>query len=525
MPNIRTNSKSVLYKLYQREIGPILTKSCYRLSLKIVREIVADKNTTFKKVWEYHSQEPISCEDGKLYFNNFKTCYTLCGKNCLPSCLYKLDPVTLHGRVEDAIMFSGQVFKFVTSVPASYKRFLMTLSSTNVLTSYDNEIGQALQSVYIGPLERSKFRHLDWERHGETIVVLSTLNPAASSSPGKSRILVVIAWFSVFPLQFIAMLEIDREVFGKECSHCNVSEGLLILGTGSSDTGSVRLYDFTQMVDEGMLFSAKLGEPCDDLGGGRAGFHPYGLPVNCIVKEAPPLLFQVKCTEYTLHFGGFPFQYITTPPRRVGTFHVKSVASDTLVKNGVLDFPITTTKLNSIAFHPDDSGRIIHTSSHAIRCFNLIKDNDDNITLIPSFEIRMINPVEPINNFIPGKRISQRNSKRRFSFEEICAHDKSIMSEDYENELDLFGVLGIPTAFDNNDGRIQLYDSDSGCLLKTIDLHMKLEEFSEYTLTMDLEMFIILSKNECRNYSCYIYRLESPTVFKTDTNRKRRCKK
>ncbi|KAH7960935.1 hypothetical protein HPB49_025182 [Dermacentor silvarum] len=115
--------------------------------------------------------------------------------------------------------------------------------------------GKVHQEIYLGSPNRYKFKHIDWETHGETIILQSLHNhshpqltqPAARSKP---RVLITIAVFAMFPLQFKGMLEIDRAIFGKECNHANVSEGLLIVGTGSTLTGAVRLYNFRNILEE-----------------------------------------------------------------------------------------------------------------------------------------------------------------------------------------------------------------------------------------------------------------------------------
>ncbi|XP_037565429.2 DDB1- and CUL4-associated factor 17-like [Dermacentor silvarum] len=150
--------------------------------------------------------------------------------------------------------------------------------------------GKVHQEIYLGSPNRYKFKHIDWETHGETIILQSLHNhshpqltqPAARSKP---RVLITIAVFAMFPLQFKGMLEIDRAIFGKECNHANVSEGLLIVGTGSTLTGAVRLYNFRNILEEvshsifhRCMFSAKLYEPCLALDGAKVGTYPAGLP-------------------------------------------------------------------------------------------------------------------------------------------------------------------------------------------------------------------------------------------------------
>ncbi len=60
----------------------------------------------------------------------------------------------------------------------------------------------------------------------------------------------------------------------------NISEGLLILGIGSSSNGKIRIYSLKEVLKESnRLFEATLDLKCDDLGG-KVGQYPFGLPLN-----------------------------------------------------------------------------------------------------------------------------------------------------------------------------------------------------------------------------------------------------
>lgn len=60
----------------------------------------------------------------------------------------------------------------------------------------------------------------------------------------------------------------------------NISEGLIILGIGSSSSGKIRIYSLREiLIDYNKLFDADLDARCEDLGG-KVGAYPFGLPLN-----------------------------------------------------------------------------------------------------------------------------------------------------------------------------------------------------------------------------------------------------
>ncbi|XP_023225442.1 DDB1- and CUL4-associated factor 17-like [Centruroides sculpturatus] len=313
---------------------------------------------------------------------------------------------------------------------------------------------------------------------------------------------------SVFPLEFIALTEIDRKIFGNKCNHVNVSEGLLIVGYGSASNGTIQLYNFRQLIKDGILYKAELNKPCQEFDGQVVGCYPAGLPLNCKIRTAPPILFEVKCSDFNLHIGGHPWHYVTTPPRREGVFQICSLADHTMAENGCLDFPNVSTEADSVAFHSDDSGRLVYHAAHSIRFYKLNENTNGSMSLTECLTIDLEENEKIVRETFSQRR-TQRIIKKKFNLDAIMACEKSILSDDYENELDVYAVAGFAPGDDLHNGKIVLYDNETGHKIKTVRLDMKMDELSDYTLTMDLETFILLVKNKISQYSCYIYRLES----------------
>lgn len=520
MPRIR--SRGTVQSLQYREIG--IGKSPYRSSLKILRLLICDQRSTFTKIWETHSKSPIAFEDGHIYLDNYRTCLALCGINSLPSPLYKLPQEPKNKKIEDALVYTGPLHR-LPKLAKDCRALFLSLTADNWVYCHDKMNGKVHQEIYLGSPSRYKFKHIDWETHGETIILQSLHNhshpqltqPAARSKP---RVLITIAVFAMFPLQFKGMLEIDRAIFGKECNHANVSEGLLIVGTGSTLTGAVRLYNFRNILEEACMFSAKLYEPCSALDGAKVGTYPAGLPLNCKLKEPPPVLFEVKCSEFMLHFGCYPWHYICSPPSKEGVFQIKSVESDELAENGLLDFPNSSTEPDSIAFHPDDSGRIVYNSSHFIKVFRLITNKKNKPSLKECFEITFREQPTQIHEETNNNKPPRRKCKTLYDMHSSQCVEKSLLSDDYENELELYSVLGFDPRDESCMGKVGIYDNETGHRIKSFELGMSLDELCDYTLTLDLDTVVVLVKDERRNFSCYLYRLQYPGLV--DVPRSRR---
>lgn len=509
-------SKGTVQAVLFREIG--ISKSPYRFSLKILRQLICDKRSTFTKIWETHSKSPIAFEDGHIYLDNYRTCLALCGINSLPSPLYKLPQEPKSKKIEDALVYTGPLYRLPPTAKDCRALFL-SLTADNWVYCQDKMNGQVHQEIYLGSPNRYKFKHIDWETHGETIILQSlhhhphrniAVMSTSQNSRSKPRVLITIAVFSMFPVQFKGMLEIDRAIFGKECNHANVSEGLLIVGTGSTLTGTVRLYNFRDILEQACMFRANLYEACSDLDGAKVGTYPAGLPLNCRLNEPPPVLFEVKCSEFMLHFGCYPWHYISSPPSREGVFQIKSVESDELAENGFLDFPNLSTEPDSIAFHPDDSGRIVYNSSHFIKVFRLVTNMKNKPSLKECFEITFRESLAKVHQEASVDKPLPRKCKSIFDIYSTQCVEKSLLSDDYENELELYSVLGFNPVDESCTGKVGIYDNDTGEQIKCFELGMSLDELCDYTLTLDLDTLVVLAKDERRNFSCFLYRLHFP---------------
>ena len=66
----------------------------------------------------------------------------------------------------------------------------------------------------------------------------------------------------------------------------------------------------------------------------------YQLFTACAIvflfPECPPVLFEVRCQDHRLEFGGLPWHYIMTPPGKEGIFDVYSVADNVFVSKSAI---------------------------------------------------------------------------------------------------------------------------------------------------------------------------------------------
>ncbi|CAG2165931.1 unnamed protein product [Oppiella nova] len=126
---------NVVKALTESQIG--LIRSPYRQSLEIMHSLIRNKSTKFERIWSETSKQPIVYDDSRIYFNNYTHCLALCGKDSLPSTLYRLQKNTKIKRFEDVFMHTGPVS--CTPLPREdYRPYFLALTSDNWLIRYDN---------------------------------------------------------------------------------------------------------------------------------------------------------------------------------------------------------------------------------------------------------------------------------------------------------------------------------------------------------------------------------------------------
>ncbi|KAI0217866.1 hypothetical protein LSAT2_030327 [Lamellibrachia satsuma] len=289
-----------------------MKKSTFRLGFKIVRTAVCEKDIKFQKVWEKHSSQPITYEGGQLYFSNYTKCYTCFGPGGVPCQLYspstcsfgpggvpcQLYSLAVHPtieKIEDCVICYGSLEKIPVE-HRGYRPSLLALKNT-WLMRYDQETGEMLEQVYLSP--SLKFKHLAWDTSMEYVVACTVQMDVRRQPQQEDRTLMVLAVFSVFPLGFVAMLEISTHVFGRDICSCMMSDGLLLIMHHNS---FIRFYSFEHILKQGKLHSASLYRHCEELGG-VVGTPPMGAPCQCHPHSLPrSVVSSEKCGALLVHW-------------------------------------------------------------------------------------------------------------------------------------------------------------------------------------------------------------------------------
>uniref|UniRef100_A0A8C5CWK6 Ddb1 and cul4 associated factor 17 n=1 Tax=Gadus morhua TaxID=8049 RepID=A0A8C5CWK6_GADMO len=200
-----------------------------RANMRMLRAIVLQEDRNFIKVWSKTSKSTIAYDSGKIYFENYQSCYSCIDTH--PQLLYKLPQRSKSEKIEDALQCSSPLEKSL-STPSDQKPCLLTLTANNWLYRLSAETGETLQGVYLSP--NPKFKYLQWDEYQDRFYVKSIQNkvaPFARQAGITQNTVMHLAIFNVFPLEIVGMLEINKTVycppvlFEVSCSDHNVQIG------------------------------------------------------------------------------------------------------------------------------------------------------------------------------------------------------------------------------------------------------------------------------------------------------------
>ncbi|XP_015906373.1 DDB1- and CUL4-associated factor 17 [Parasteatoda tepidariorum] len=504
--------KNVLLLLLNRERYP--KSSPYRAN-KILRNLILAENRTYYNMWWEKSLKPIIYEGGHFYFNNYNVCTTLYGKNCRPCFSHSFKQTSAMRKIIDAITYTSPVYKTIKqsvdnpleNIPLS--RYIIYITKDDWLCQHKWENGSLMNEIYIKPYnENISFLHCDWNSYSEQFVLNSVLNPKGTKK--SNNVVTILAVFTVYPLEFHAMFEIKRSAFGRNCQHVNVSDQMMILGMGQH---GVHMYNFKDVLNEGNLQPYRIGEQYGSEG--KVGVFPTGLPFNLIVNSAPPLLFNVQCHDQIVHFGGYPLHYIYLKKTRdEALFTVKNVSQSREAKNGsIMSSVWLCDNGHTVTFHPDGSGRILHTTTHNIHCYKLF--NTSGASELKELYTMGFSALSTKTDIFSS--FGRKYSK---IYPVASVSDQYILAADYEDELELFAILGISPKNSKSVGFVKLYDNLTGAEVKCINLKKYLCDTNHYSLDIDLDSIIIIEKDLQRNFSVFLYQLYplSPIVYRSITD-------
>uniref|UniRef100_A0A8B9LXL4 DDB1 and CUL4 associated factor 17 n=1 Tax=Astyanax mexicanus TaxID=7994 RepID=A0A8B9LXL4_ASTMX len=427
------------------------------------------RHTFVINVWTKSSKSLISYESGRIYFENYRNCYS--SLTAEPQVLYELPRRSKAEKIEDSLLCQCPLVS-VLSQASQQKPFLLALTANNWLYCLSADTGETLQKVYLS--SHFKFRSLDWDISQETFYVKSVhrKQTAIARQAGTDNVLMHLAIFTVFPLQVVGLLEISKKVFGKSVVDVLLSQGVLAVSHSSK---CVKLYSLEYIVKKFRTTELVLGQQCDLYGAkGTVGEVPYGIPVNIQIKECPPVLFEMSYLDNGIQIGGHPWHYIYTPnhKKHKGTHHICSIRDGTLAKNGVQDMKCDSLEADWIFFHPDDSGRIIHATS--------------KVTVTSS----------------------GRTVKRRFQQLDDDPEQETFKMAKYEDELDLLAIVDVsPTAEDVGQASVRLYDNKSGGLMKRITLNEPWDVTYSHEVYLDRDTVIHIEQERNNSFCCHVYKM------------------
>ena len=366
-----SNKNNIYYQVIRRS----LIGSSLRKDLKIIRSLIVRKDSEFFDVWWKTTKYPVGFDSQHLFFDKFRSCFTSCGFDGKPELLYSLSPCETSGKIESALVFESPVDQasFLNCAETSGQRpSLLAVTSDGWLIRHDLNTGKTLQKVYLS--KHYRFKHVIWESDLQRII-LKTVHSSNHSMP-----LMFLSLFTVAPLDFVALLPVEKAIFGQNTTDATASTGFLVV---MQQSNKIRFYNLWEILSS-YCTATKLGRrfktPNSTSGTLWQGLEsvwcsndvvvgafPYGLPINVVFTSKPVVLFEIASYQHIISFGGHPWHYIACPHSQNSLFHVYSVKDSKLAKNGILEMDSLSVEPDQAYFHADNSGRILHIGAHIIR--------------------------------------------------------------------------------------------------------------------------------------------------------------
>lgn len=180
----------------------------------------------------------------------------------------------------------------------------------------------------------------------------------------QGRPVMFLSIFSVAPLEFQALIPVEKSIFGQDIDGAAASNGFLVVMHHSN---RIRFYSMLEVI-KNYSFATKLGETIfSSEGSSIVGEYPDGIPVNVSFTSKPVVLFEISSDQHVISFGGYPWHCISCPQPNSSVFHVCSVRDLKLAKKGILEMDFLSVEPDQAYFHADNSGRILHIGPHEIR--------------------------------------------------------------------------------------------------------------------------------------------------------------
>ncbi|KAM5152681.1 DDB1- and CUL4-associated factor 17 isoform 2-T2 [Mantella aurantiaca] len=446
----------------------------HRIDLDILRKVVCQKTTKFRKVWTKHSKSSINYVNGRIYFANFGCCYSSIPSK--PQQLYEMPRCLKSEKIEDAMLCECPLGELLPQ-PSDYTSSLIAITGRNWLLRIAADTGETLQKVYLGSYR--KFRYITWDVPQETLVFKSIQKNSVSQS---------------------------QQVFGSNVTDAIISNGMLIVMHGA---GLVRLYSFERIAEQYMQQTCVLGETCTWKGeAGTVGDFPFGIPCNITLTERPPVLFEVPCLENAFQVGGYPWHYIITPNKKTekDIYQICSLDDHSLAKNGIRD-KCCSLEPDWIHFHPDASERIVHVGPDQISVLRLKELENDSYKHEVTEEFTILAMRDRAVNNKVTVTASGRVVKKRYDKLDGDPNQETFEAVVYEDELDLLTVVAVTQTESEGKAHVNLHCNDTGKLMKKIILQESWDVTHSHALVFDRDTLIHIEERPNHNFSCYVYKM------------------
>lgn len=371
LPFRRENAKrgNVCYQVLRRSING----TSLRRDLKIIRSLVQKEGSKFVKVWCKNTKHPVGFDSQHLFFDRFRTCYSSYGLDGKPELLYQLTSACENSKkIESALVFESPVDQdsfLKCSESKGYKPCLLAVTKDGWLTRHCLNSGDILQRVFLS--KHYRFKHVLWESDLQRVVLKSI------HFSNLNRPLMFLAIFYMAPLQFQALIPIEKSIFGQDTVDATACNGFLVI---MHQSNKIRFYSLWEIMEK-YCFAVKLGKVFDTTSSGDLHFdmlssfsspfivgkEPNGLPVNVKFTSKPIVLFEITSNQHVISFGGYPWHFIACPQSHSSVFHVCAVKDSKPVQSGILEMDSLSVEPDQAYFHADNSGRILHIGPHAIK--------------------------------------------------------------------------------------------------------------------------------------------------------------
>lgn len=501
LPFGRKNAKrnNICYQVLRRSLH--VHGSSVRRDLKIIRSMVQKEGSKFIEVWRNNTKHPVGFDSQHLFFDKFRTCYTTFGSEGKPELLYKLDACDTSKKIESALVFESPVdqHSYLNCTKyQGYKPCLLAVTADGWLVRHDLKTGDVLQKVYLS--KNYRFKHLLWESDLQR-VVLKSVHVLSQSRP-----LMFLSIFSMAPLEFQALVPVEKSIFGQDIVDAAASNGFLVIMHHSN---RIKFYSMLEVI-ENYSFVTKLGQSIKSSEGSSiVGSYPDGLPVNVSFSSKPVVLFEISSNQHVISFGGYPWHYISCPQPYSSAFHVCSVRDLKLAKRGILEMNILSVEPDQAYFHADNSGRILHIGSHEIRCLKLCQTEP----MTPEFELRhcFVLDLKKEESASEGPKFTSSGREIKARTDQVFNNPgfETILDVDYEDELDVLVVLSANASSDTPCGVIGLYDNQTGLLIQETTVSNWVED-ADHSIMMEKDTVVHIIKDYqfcSRKFSCTVYRL------------------